>query len=223
MKNLLPILVVILIVGGIIFLFNSSGGSDDTTLNTTTDQETDQSTNKDKGEINMNSKQYSSFPGKLAESERVGKKARFETNLGNFTVTLFGNKAPNTVSNFIFLAKEGFYNELTFHRAIADFMIQGGDPLGNGTGGPGYSFEDEFDSSLTFSKPGILAMANSGPNTNGSQFFITVAPTPHLNSLHTIFGEVVEGNDIVEKISKVQVDSSDRPSQPVVIKRIEII
>ncbi|MDP4000927.1 MAG: peptidylprolyl isomerase, partial [bacterium] len=141
----------------------------------------------------MNSKQYAQAPDVLPEAERIGKKARFETNLGKFTIDLFGDKAPKTVSNFIFLAKDGFYNDLTFHRVIEGFMIQGGDPKGDGTGGPGYKFEDEFDDSLTFSKPAILAMANSGPNTNGSQFFITVALTPHLNGLHTIFGEVTEG------------------------------
>ena len=126
-------------------------------------------------ESQMNSKQYSQAPDVLPEAERVGKKARFETSQGTFTIDLFGTQAPKTVSNFIFLAKEGFYDSLTFHRVIADFMIQGGDPAGNGTGGPGYQFEDEFDPSLTFSKKGILAMANSGPATNGSQFFITVA------------------------------------------------
>ena len=174
-------------------------------------------------EAQMSSKQYSQAPDVLPEAERVGKKARFETNLGNFTAALFGDKVPKAVSNFIFLAKEGFYEGLIFHRVIADFMIQGGDPKGDGTGGPGYKFEDEFDSSLTFSKPAILAMANSGPNTNGSQFFITVTPTTHLNNKHTIFGEVTEGYNVVEKISQVETGVSDKPKDPVIIKKIEIL
>ena len=174
-------------------------------------------------EAPMNSKQYAQAPDVLPEAERIGKKAKFETNLGNFTIDLFGDKAPKTVSNFISLSKDGFYNDLTFHRVIEGFMIQGGDPKGEGTGGPGYKFEDEFDNSLTFSKPAILAMANSGPNTNGSQFFITVAPTPHLNGLHTIFGEVTEGYDVVEKISRVETGASDKPKEAVIIKKIEIL
>lgn len=218
MRNLIIFLVIIAVVAiSFYFLLSRNSGSEDISDINITEQST-QSTQRE-----MNQKQYSSPPGILPETERIGKKAKFETNQGNFTINLFGEKAPKTVSNFIFLAKDGFYNGLTFHRVITGFMIQGGDPAGNGTGGPGYSFEDEFDSSLTFSKPGILAMANSGPNTNGSQFFITVAPTPNLNNLHTIFGEVVEGNDTVAKISKLQTDSSDKPLQPVVIKKLEIL
>jgi len=173
-------------------------------------------------EVGVNYKQYSSSPEILTEAERMGKKAYFETSLGNFTISLFGDKAPKTASNFIFLAKDGFYNGLTFHRVIAGFMIQGGDPAGNGTGGPGYQFEDEFNASLTFSKPGILAMANSGPATNGSQFFITVAPTTYLNNKHTIFGEVTEGYSVIEKISQVAADSQSKPLEAVVIKKVEI-
>jgi cyclophilin family peptidyl-prolyl cis-trans isomerase len=120
---------------------------------------------------------------------------------GEFVVELFADKAPKTVNNFVFLARNGFYDGTTFHRVLDGFMAQGGDPTGTGTGGPGYQFEDEF-SDLTFDKPGLLAMANSGPNTNGSQFFITYAPTPHLNGLHTIFGEVVEGMDVVNAITR---------------------
>lgn len=163
--------------------------------------------------------------------------ARFETNQGNFRVKLFPDEAPATVSNFVGLAKgskefkdpktgtstkKPFYDGLIFHRVIPDFMIQGGDPLGTGTGGPGYNFQDEFNSPRTFDKPGILAMANAGPNTNGSQFFITVAATPWLNKRHTIFGEVIEGYDVVEKISKVSRGSSDRPNTPVVINKLVI-
>ena len=120
---------------------------------------------------------------------------------GEFVVELFPDKAPVTVNNFVFLARDGYYNGTTFHRVLEGFMAQGGDPSGTGMGGPGYQFEDEF-SDLTFDKPGLLAMANAGPNTNGSQFFITYAPTPHLNGLHTIFGEVIEGMDVVNSITR---------------------
>jgi cyclophilin family peptidyl-prolyl cis-trans isomerase len=116
---------------------------------------------------------------------------------GEFILQLFPDKAPLTVNNFVFLAREGFYDGTTFHRVLSDFMAQGGDPTGSGGGGPGYRFEDE-PNDLTFDGPGVLAMANSGPDTNGSQFFITYAPTPWLNGLHTIFGRVVEGMDVVE-------------------------
>jgi cyclophilin family peptidyl-prolyl cis-trans isomerase len=122
-------------------------------------------------------------------------------NGGEFTAQLFPDKAPKTVNNFVFLALEGYYDGTTFHRVLDGFMAQGGDPTGTGAGGPGYQFEDEF-SDLAFDKPGLLAMANSGPNTNGSQFFITYVPTPHLNNLHTIFGEVIEGMDVVNSITR---------------------
>ena len=127
-----------------------------------------------------------------------------------------------TVNNFVFLARDGFYNNVIFHRVIPGFMIQGGDPNGTGTGGPGYQFQDEFDSSLVFDRTGILAMANAGPGTNGSQFFITVAPTPHLNGAHTIFGEVTGGQDVVDTIVNVAQDSGNRPTEPVTVERIEI-
>jgi len=120
---------------------------------------------------------------------------------GEFVVQLFPDKAPKTVNNFVFLARNGYYDGTTFHRVLDGFMAQGGDPTGTGMGDPGYQFEDEF-SDLTFDKPGLLAMANSGPNTNGSQFFITYAPTPHLNNLHTIFGEVIEGMDVVNGLTR---------------------
>jgi cyclophilin family peptidyl-prolyl cis-trans isomerase len=126
---------------------------------------------------------------------------------GEFVVKLFPDKAPKTVNNFVFLAQQGFYDGTTFHRVLEGFMAQGGDPTGTGMGGPGYQFEDEF-SDLTFDKPGLLAMANSGPNTNGSQFFITFVPTPHLNGRHTIFGEVVEGMDVVNSITLRDPDAN---------------
>ena len=127
--------------------------------------------------------------------------AVFTTEAGEFTVHLFADKAPVTVNNFVFLARQGFYDNTTFHRVLPGFMAQGGDPTGTGSGGPGYSFEDEFDPQLQFDRPGLLAMANRGPDTNGSQFFITYAPEPHLNGLHTIFGEVVKGAEVVDSLT----------------------
>lgn len=148
--------------------------------------------------------------------------AVFETNLGNFKVELFEDKTPKTSGNFISLVEKGFYNGLTFHRVIDGFMIQGGDPKGDGTGGPGYTIDDEFGEGLKHDSPGILSMANAGPDTGGSQFFITLAPTPWLDGKHAIFGKVVEGMDVVSSIGKTQTDSRDRPVEPVVINRISL-
>jgi len=164
--------------------------------------------------------------------------AVFITNMGDFTCELFSDKSPITVANFVGLAegtrefvdastneklKRPFYNGLTFHRVIKDFVIQGGCPLGNGTGNPGYNFLDEVNNGLKFDSSGYLAMANSGPNTNGSQFFITLNPTPHLNDRHTIFGKVISGMDIVTKISEINVDKSNMPFKDIVIKKIKIV
>jgi len=148
--------------------------------------------------------------------------AKFKTNLGDFEVKLFHKRAPVTVSNFVKLAKKGFYDGLIFHRVIPNFMIQGGDPQGTGMGGPGYSFKDEFHPELRHSKKGILSMANSGPNTNGSQFFITVAPTSHLDDRHSVFGEVSKGYDVVEKIANVERDPRDKPKKDVKIVSLKI-
>jgi len=148
-----------------------------------------------------------------------------ETNQGIIEVKLFPDVAPKASENFEKLVAKGYYDGIIFHRVIKQFMIQGGDPLGNGTGGPkgpGYPFKDEIVPSLTFDKPGKLAMANSGPGTNGSQFFITVAATPWLNGHHTIFGQVTSGQDVVDAISKVARDGGDRPNEPVIIKHITI-
>ncbi len=166
-----------------------------------------------------------------------GTYAILETSNGTIVIKLFEKEAPKTVANFIGLAegtkefhdaktgkpaKRPFYDGLVFHRVIPEFMIQGGCPLGKGTGDPGYKFEDEFHASLKHDKPGKLSMANSGPNTNGSQFFVTVAPTPWLDRRHSIFGEVVEGLDVAVKISQVARDSQDRPRQPVVLNSVRI-
>lgn len=148
--------------------------------------------------------------------------ARFATTLGDFTVELFGDKAPATVDNFVALAKKGFYNGVIFHRVIPGFMIQGGDPTGTGRGGPGYTIADEFHPELKHDAAGILSMANAGPNTGGSQFFVTVAPTPWLDNHHAVFGKVTAGMEIVEKISTVERDRSDRPLEPVVMDTVTI-
>ncbi|MDP3890031.1 peptidylprolyl isomerase [Nocardioides sp.] len=166
--------------------------------------------------------------------------ATLKTNKGDITITLFPNHAPETVENFVGLAegtkeytdpKTGqkttsrFYDGLGFHRVIDGFMIQGGCPLGTGTGGPGYTFKDEPHPELVFDKPYLLAMANAGPGTNGSQFFITVGPTPHLNRKHTIFGEVADqaGRDVVDAIATVRTGPMDRPAEPVVIESVEVV
>ena len=166
-----------------------------------------------------------------------GTYAMFDTSEGAFTIRLFEKEAPNTVANFIGLAegtkdwkdpatgKAGsgpYYNGVAFHRVIEGFMIQGGDRLGTGTGGPGYNFADEFHPSLRHTRAGILSMANAGPNTNGSQFFITLGPTPHLDNRHSVFGEVVEGLDVVKAIGRVKTGSQDRPAQPVTIDKLTI-
>jgi peptidyl-prolyl cis-trans isomerase A (cyclophilin A) len=163
--------------------------------------------------------------------------AEFVTTEGNFTIRLYDAEAPNTVANFVDLA-EGtkewtdprtnkkttapYYDGIIFHRVIDGFMIQGGDPLGQGIGGPGYNFPDEFHPSLRHNKAGILSMANRGPNTNGGQFFITLGPTPHLDDRHSVFGEVVSGMDVVKKIGSAPTGERDRPKKDVVIETVKI-
>src|SRR3954452_5034275 len=148
------------------------------------------------------------------------KTATIKTKHGDIRIKLHDDKAPKTVANFEKLASSGFYDGLAFHRVIADFMVQGGCPQGTGTGGRGYQFADEFHKDLTHSKPGILSMANSGPNTNGSQFFITVAATPWLDGKHSVFGEVVKGQDVVNAIVNTPRDFADRPVKEVVLKEV---
>jgi len=163
--------------------------------------------------------------------------ATLQTSEGTIVLRLFPDHAPKTVSNFVELA-EGtrqwtdpntrqtssgkLYDGTIFHRVIPDFMIQGGDPLGTGTGGPGYKFGDEFHPELSFDRPYLLAMANAGPGTNGSQFFITTVPTPWLNRKHTIFGEVIEGADVVDRISHVKTQAGDRPVSDVVLESVTV-
>jgi peptidyl-prolyl cis-trans isomerase A (cyclophilin A) len=163
--------------------------------------------------------------------------ATLRTSEGPVVIRLFPDQAPKTVRNFVDLAEGSrewtdprtrqttnarLYDGTIFHRVIPRFMIQGGDPLGTGTGGPGYQFADEIHPDLRFDRPYLLAMANAGPGTNGSQFFITVVPTPHLNGKHTIFGEVVDGRDVVDRISQTQTNRNDRPVQDVVIESVAV-
>ena len=154
---------------------------------------------------------------------KPGTYANFETTLGNFTIELFEKQVPNTVGNFVKLAEKNFYDGVIFHRVIDGFMLQGGDPTGTGRGGPGYTFADEIDPTLKHNSEGILSMANAGPNTNGSQFFITLVPTPHLDGRHTVFGKVVEGIDVVRKIGKTKTSKpGDRPVVDVVMNKVTI-
>ena len=163
--------------------------------------------------------------------------ATLQTSEGTIVLRLFPDQAPKTVSNFVELAEgtrewtdpqtrssstDKLYDGTIFHRVIPNFMIQGGDPLGTGTGGPGYKFGDEFHPDLSFSRPYLLAMANAGPGTNGSQFFITTVPTPWLNRKHTIFGEVIEGADVVDRISHVKTQAGDRPVTDVVLESVTV-
>ena len=159
----------------------------------------------------MAQKRYSGPPTMVIEPAKKYK-ATFHTQVGDFQVELFAAQAPQTVNNFVFLAREGFYNNTTFHRVIRDFMAQGGDPTGTGTGGPGYQFNDERGAlALKHDRAGILSMANAGPNTNGSQFFITFGPTPHLNGKHGVFGVITSGMEVVRSISERDPGRSREP------------
>ena len=149
-------------------------------------------------------------------------KATIETDKGTIVVELYKDKAPKTVENFVTLAGKGFYNGIIFHRVIPGFMVQTGDPTGTGRGGPGYTFPDEFGPGLTHSGPGILSMANAGPGTNGSQFFITLAATPWLDGKHAIFGKVTEGQSVVDAIAAADRDGSDRPRKEIAMKKVSI-
>jgi cyclophilin family peptidyl-prolyl cis-trans isomerase len=148
--------------------------------------------------------------------------ATFDTAEGTFKVELYEDKAPITTKNFIDLAEKGFYDGTIFHRVIAGFMIQGGDPTGTGRGGPGYTIKDEFHKDLRHTEPGLLSMANAGPNTGGSQFFVTLAPTAWLDNKHAIFGKVVEGYDVVQKIGKTKTSAGDKPVKEMTINKVSI-
>ncbi len=151
------------------------------------------------------------------------RKIQFTTNKGVFVAQMFEEKAPQTTKNFIELTEKGFYDGLIFHRVIDGFMIQGGDPTGTGRGGPGYRIKDEFGEGLAHDSEGILSMANAGPDTGGSQFFITLAPTPWLNGHHAIFGKIVKGMDVVREIGSVATNFQDRPVDPVVMEKVEVL
>jgi cyclophilin family peptidyl-prolyl cis-trans isomerase len=168
----------------------------------------------------MSKKAYSAPPEMVIDPQK-NYQAIFKTDAGDFTVQLFADKAPVTVNNLVFLAREGFYDGVIFHRVIKGFMAQGGDPTGTGMGGPGYRFKDEFHSSLKHDGAGTLSMANAGPGTNGSQFFITFGPTPHLDNKHTVFGKVIEGMDVVNSINERDPRDINQPATKIIT--IEIL
>jgi len=221
MKNLVSfVLIIVIIVLTIFAITKNSEPSTNTTQLTLSDNKNNTKTALNTKPIDKNSKKLKTNNMEIDQTKDY--MANIVTSMGTIKVDLFEKETPITVNNFVKLAKQGFYNGLIFHRVIPDFMIQGGDPTGTGTGGPGYKFDDEITG-----KPivkGSLAMANSGPNTNGSQFFIVTADeTPWLNNLHTNFGQVVKGQEVVDSISMVKRDANDKPLTPVTINTIEII
>jgi peptidyl-prolyl cis-trans isomerase A (cyclophilin A) len=151
-----------------------------------------------------------------------GTYAVMQTTRGDMVLELYADRVPNTVRNFVHLSTTGFYDDVIFHRIIEEFMVQGGDPEGTGRGGPGYRFADEFHQDLRHESAGILSMANAGPNTNGSQFFITLVPTPHLDGRHAVFGKVTEGMDVLQDIGTVETNAQDRPVEPIKIETVDI-
>jgi cyclophilin family peptidyl-prolyl cis-trans isomerase len=165
-------------------------------------------------------KQWSTPPAMQIDLKKKYK-ARMETDKGTMVIELFADKTPKTVNNFVFLSREGYYDGVIFHRVINNFMVQGGDPTGTGMGGPGYKFADEFHPSLRHDKQGVLSMANAGPNTNGSQFFITHLPTPHLDNRHSVFGQVVEGLDVLMAIPARDPNNRDAPAIKMIRVTIE--
>lgn len=160
--------------------------------------------------MNTDAKQWSS-PPEIAIDPAKKYAAVISTDKGEITIELYADKVPNTVNNFVFLARAGYYDGTYFHRVISSFMVQGGDPTGTGSGGPGYRFEDEFDASLRHDQPGVLSMANAGPGTNGSQFFLTHVATPHLDDKHTVFGQIVAGLDVLMSIPEREPSKTDSP------------
>jgi len=212
-----------LILIGVVYSALKHKPTEITKVSETTESQLDQSlleSVEESMETTGTPKQYSTPPA-MQLTEGVDYKAVLHTSKGDITLDLFEQESPATVNNFVFLAKEGFYNGTIFHRIIKDFMIQGGDPTGTGRGGPGYAFADEFNEVNLVR--GSLAMANSGPNTNGSQFFIVTAEaTPWLDGAHTNFGKVIEGMEIVAAIEGSQTDSGDRPLEDIVVTSVEI-
>jgi len=158
----------------------------------------------------------------IPESDEMNRFAVIETSMGTMKIELYEQRAPITTKNFVDLIEKGFYDGLVFHRVIKDFMVQGGDPKGDGTGGPGYNIDDEFHAELKHDAKGVLSMANAGPNTGGSQFFITLAPTPWLDNHHSVFGAVVEGMDVLDAIGAVKTGDNDRPVEPVTMTKVTI-
>lgn len=218
-KNLVTALAVILILGvGAYFGYQAMQEEPAQTTTETLNYDA----NNTSTENTQVTEQTPTPPASTTETEAPASTViAFETSQGNFKVTLDGKAAPKTVANFVKLANEGFYNGLIFHRVIEDFMIQGGDPAGNGTGGPGYQFEDEFNSNKAVR--GAIAMANSGPNTNGSQFFIiTSEATPWLDGKHTVFGRVTAGMDVIDKIEGVETGPMDRPVKDVIMTKVSV-
>ena len=189
------IFAVMVIAASAYFIFNQNGNSEEETLN----------------RVNGNS-----------EGETLNRVAVIETNLGTMEIELFNDKAPRTVSNFVDLIEKGFYDGVIFHRIISGFMIQGGDPTGTGMGGPGYEIDDEFHPDLKHDSKGILSMANAGPDTGGSQFFITLAPTPHLDNRHAVFGKLISGEDVLDKIGAVATGANDKPINEVKMSKVTI-
>ena len=189
------IFAVVVIAASAYFIFNQNGNSEEETLN----------------RVNGNS-----------EEETLNRVAVIETNLGTMEIELFNDKAPRTVSNFVDLIEKGFYDGVIFHRIISGFMIQGGDPTGTGRGGPGYTIDDEFHPDLKHDSKGILSMANAGPNTGGSQFFITLAPTPHLDNRHAVFGKLISGEEVLDEIGAVPTGPNDKPINEVKMIKVTI-
>ncbi|MGA7837957.1 MAG: peptidylprolyl isomerase [Ignavibacteriaceae bacterium] len=183
-------------------------------------------TTKNNDEMNVQKNKNKMEKTAMPDSTKKMDVAVIKTNMGTIEIQLFSEVAPKAVENFEGLAKKGYYDGVTFHRVIDNFMIQGGDPTGTGRGGEsiwGKPFEDEFSPDYTFDKPGILAMANAGPGTNGSQFFITLVPTPWLNNHHTIFGKVIKGMDVVQAIGKVEITKPyDKPVKDVVMEKVTV-
>ena len=163
--------------------------------------------------------------GTLASRQGVGNvvKVKIETSMGDIYADLFAEEVPNTVDNFVKLANKGFYDGIVLHRIIPDFMIQTGDPTGTGMGGPGYNFNDEFSPTLRHDRPGVLSMANSGPNTNGSQFFITGGATPWLDNRHSVFGQVTKGMDVVKKIELAPRNANDKPLETITMEKVAVL